>query len=475
MAGIGFNLQKIMEDDSFGAVIKAHFYSTLIVAGPWLLSILTITVLNALISNRVDVRDMIYFRSVIIYVFVFSLVVVGFIHFPLTRYLSDRIYAKEKDSIVPIFVTASAAVLIVQAVLGAVYCVTVPGPLLLKILSVFIYMAISLIWLLMVFLTALRDYQAITVSYAIGTAVAIGASFYLGKTIGLEGYFLGYLLGHVVIVVLWAARIFLEFSSSRVWDADFFRFMFNNKRLICIGFFYNLAIWIDKIVLWLSPQATKITDFFRTHLIYDSAMFFAFLTIIPALSIFLLQIETEFYTHYRNFYLGIMSKAPYSRIVALKEEILRTLRESLVLLLGFQGMLSIFAIVLAPQLAVILKFSAVQVPVFRIAVLGAFVHSLFLMTLIITLYFDFQGAAFRMTGIFVVTNALFTFITTHLDITFLGYGYLASAMVSLAAAFYMLDAKLARLEYFTFAGQPVGVHREEEMGEVEPAKETSSV
>ncbi len=466
MAGIGFNLQKILEQESFGSTLKAHFYSTLIVAGPWLMSILTIVCLGYFITYRIDVFDLIFFRTVIIYIFAFSLIVVGFFHFPLTRYLSDKLYTKEYESLIPTFITACGGLLSVQALMGIIFYVIIPGKPFLKVLTVFIYMTISLIWILMVFLTALRDYRAIVVSYGIGTLIAIVTAWYFGQNLGLEGYFLGYLLGHLTIVILWSARIFIEFNSTRGFDADFFPFMLQNKTLVFIGLFYNLAIWIDKIVLWLSPQATKITAILRNHPIYDSAVFFAFLTIIPALSLFLIQIETEFYRNYRRFYLGIINKATYSQIEILKKELLENIRASVMILLRYQGLISLAAIVFAPQLAELLKFSAVQIPVFRIATLGAFLHSLLLMTIIIILYFDLQKEALMVTGLFVATNALLTFVTTRLDISFLGYGYLTSTLISLAAAFYLLDNRLRSLEYLTFARQPIGVHREEGIGEI---------
>ena len=40
MAGIGFELRKYLNDDSFSGTIKAYGFAGLISAGPWVLSIL---------------------------------------------------------------------------------------------------------------------------------------------------------------------------------------------------------------------------------------------------------------------------------------------------------------------------------------------------------------------------------------------------------------------------------------------------
>lgn len=55
---------------------------------------------------------------------------------------------------------------------------------------------------------------------------------------------------------------------------------------------------------------------FYTHFPYDSAMFFAYITIVPALALFLVRVETEFYTEYKAYFGGILAKDPLAKIEA---------------------------------------------------------------------------------------------------------------------------------------------------------------
>jgi uncharacterized membrane protein len=119
--------------------------------------------------------------------------------------------------------------------------------------------------------------------------------------------------------------------------------------------------------------------------------------------------------------------------------------------------------VYAPAFAEALKFPLVQVPVFRVLAVGVFLHSLFLAVLLIILYFDFKGVALFSVAVFCLSNLVLTYLTTWLPMPFYGYGYLFSCLLALVVAFYLLDFNLKRLEYLTFASQPVGVHREEEV------------
>ena len=126
---------------------------------------------------------------------------------------------------------------------------------------------------------------------------------------------MGYFLGHFVIVAMLSARTFIEFDSKQFFDVGLFTFLMKNKVLVLLGLFYNLAIWIDKIVFWFSPRAVQVKGFLYSFSQYESATFFAFLTIIPALSIFLIHIETDFYRKYKAYYVQILEKGTYASIL----------------------------------------------------------------------------------------------------------------------------------------------------------------
>ena len=48
MAGIGFELRRILDRDSYAATLQAYIYAGLISAGPWVLSILSVLVVGIL-------------------------------------------------------------------------------------------------------------------------------------------------------------------------------------------------------------------------------------------------------------------------------------------------------------------------------------------------------------------------------------------------------------------------------------------
>lgn len=463
MAGIGFRIEKILSGDTYIDVVKAHFYSTMIFFGPWLMSIITIFCLSYFLPSNISPGELILFKTTIIYIFAFSLIGVGFLYLSLPRYLSDKLYLKETEAIVPILNSATLLVCILQTIIGVTFSFFLDISLPSKVLIVMIYVTISTLWVMMIFLTALRDYKAVTLIFLVGSIITLASAIFWGSQWGLEGYFLGYFLGHFIIMTMLAGRIFIEFNSKRFFDLGLFSFLANNKALVFLGIFYNLGIWIDKIIFWYSKKAIKINGFLYSYSFYESTTFFAFLTIIPALSIFLIHVETDFYRKYKSYYTFILEKGTYSQILSAKNQMLLSLRTSFAFVIIFQGVISSLSILFAQQILPILHQEAVQIPLFRLAVVGAFLNSLLLIIIILILYFDFKELALAVTVVFFLSNSVWTWGTTCLPLEFLGYGYLCGAFTALVFAFYALDYKLKRLEYYTFALQPIASHREEEI------------
>jgi len=463
MAGIGFRIENILKDDSYIASAKAHFYSALISAGPWLLSILSLFLLTVLAPEEIRNGHIIFFRTVIIYIYAFSLIALGAFYLSLSRFLADKIYIKEEHALIPTFNAAFLLVVIFQSVTGWLLSLSLDISLVTRVMIVMNYVTISSIWLVMIFLTALRDYKPISYAYLIGSIITVVCSIMLGRSFGIAGYFVGYLFGHLCILFMLIFRIMIEFNSNKVTEWSFWTYMTHNMDLVLIGIIYNTAIWIDKFIMWYADGSYAIADVLRTNPFYDSSVFLAYLTMIPALSLFLIRIETDFYRKYRTFYFVVLNKGTLREIVTAKNEMARSLKNSINTVMVYQGMFSLLVITLAEKLLPFFRMELAQVPLFRIAVLGAFLHSLILSGIIIILYFNFRKSALWISLVFLISNAFFTLIASKLGFQYQGYGYFFSTFITLGMVYYIFTMKYRKIEYYTFALQPVGTHRQEEI------------
>ena len=75
------------------------------------------------------------------------------------------------------------------------------------------------------------------------------------------------------------------------------------------GLLGAIALWIDKWVMWRGAAGVDHELGLMHAPIYDSAIFSAHLTIIPALALFVVYFETTFYANYRSYYAAIREHA----------------------------------------------------------------------------------------------------------------------------------------------------------------------
>ncbi|HRZ86906.1 MAG TPA: exopolysaccharide Pel transporter PelG [bacterium] len=460
MAGIGFSLEKYLKKNSYLGLVQAHLYSAFIGAGPWLICTITLFALSNWSPGTLDRYEIVFFRTTINYVFIFSLVTTGFLYLSVSRHLADRLFLKEDTAVIPILNSCLAIVIPVQAVTAGIFFSFVTHNVPIRLWVTMIYVVVSCMWVLMMFLTALRDFKTISCVFVAGAFITFGAAYFFGYWFGLPGYFFGYLLGHLLIVLALSARVFIEFASKRVFDESVFTFLANNKALVLTGFIYNVALWVDKFVMWGSPRSITVAYGYYSYPQYEASTFFAFLTIIPSISIFLISVETDFYRAYRNYFSQILEQGTLGGVLKAKSEMGKSLRDSCRTMIIYQGVISFLAIIFAVEIINFFHLPTVSVPVFRITALGAFIFSLLLITLTIILYFDLKKLALYVSIVFLATNWFFTWVTVYLPIGYEGFGYFAATIVTLAFAYYALDFNFKNFEFITFSRQPVSPHPE---------------
>lgn len=455
MAGIGFELRKMLVKDSYLSVFKAYLYAALVSSGPWLISILCLAVLGIYRGTGFGHHEHDIFRSTVLYTFAFSLIYIGFIQLVCTRYLADQLYEKAHLHTLRTFFTSLVLTLAGAAPLAIIGYWTFAFTPLYKAVAVILFLIICMIWISMVFLSAVKDYLDITMAFLIGAVASVAGAMLLGRKLGLDGYLIGFTLGQSLIFFWLLARLLAEFPATNIWDKGLLRYFKRYWDLFLIGFVYNLAIWIDKFLFWLAPDARLITPWLKTHDLYEAPIFFSYLTIVPTLAIFLVKIETRFYEHYRTYYAKVMEKRNLATILAEKGMMVQMLKDQARELMIVQGSITGLCMVFAPQIVDVIRLSAVQVPLLRICLVGAFLQILLLLVIIVLFYFDLRKRVLIVTLFFLVSNAGLTWWSIQLGQLFYGYGYCYACFFSLLLAFKMLSNALNDLEYLTFAKQPI--------------------
>ncbi len=455
MAGIGFELRKMLRRDSYLAEMSAYLYAAMVSSGPWLMSVLCLAVLGLYSYSGFSRLEQDIFRTTIVYVYAFTLIYVGFIQLVVTRYLADRFYLNDERITLTAFYTSA----LIALAAGTVICGTALWFFELtstyKIIALILFLIVAMIWLAMIFLSAVKDFRSIVQAFAVGTTVSVGGAFFFYPIMGLEGYLLGYTVGQALIFFWLLARLLAEFPPARVWDSAMLRYFVKYWELALIGMLFNLAIWIDKMLFWIAPDSRLIVPYLRTHDLYEGPIFFAYLTIVPSLAIFLVKVETKFYEHYHDYFAKIVSKKELSSVIKEKQGMIIMLKESLREILIVQGSLTLLCLLMAPDFITMVGLSPLQKPLLQIALVGALLQVLLSVAVIILFYFDLRKEVLAVTLVFLFTNAGLTWLTIKLGFTFYGYGYCYSCFISLMFSFYIVSRSVRDLEYITFSSQPL--------------------
>lgn len=454
MAGIGFELRRLVDDKSVFQKLKGFLAAGMVSSGPWILTVMTLSVLSVFGPNLVGQSDYELFRSIITYAFAYSLIVVGVVQMAVTRRVADDLYSNRYDRILPTFTATAAALTVVQIAIGSTFCAFAALPLSLAIVSVTLYVVISMTWLALIWLSAVKDYNWILQSYLFGAIVSLGGILFTATDIDLVGLLALYTAGQSLTLGMMVLQIGRELHHGEQRDWSAWRCLVKYRKLIGISLFSNAALWIDKAIFWFVDGSGS-NALFRFHPLYDTACFLAYLTVIPALAVTMVRVETGFYERYREYFGGIIGGMPYQVILQRKGHMLRTLYEGVDGVLRTQGAITFLCIVFAPELLAPLELPTATIRIFRAACLASFFHILLLIVLLVQTYFDFQRAAAITTGVFLVSNLAGAVWSVNEGLWSYGLGYAFACLISLLVGYVLLKRGLDDLEYHTFTSQPI--------------------
>ncbi|MBF0416368.1 MAG: exopolysaccharide Pel transporter PelG [Magnetococcales bacterium] len=454
MAGIGFVLRNLTNKDDLSGLLSGFAYSALIATGPWLFTIVALTGILTLGSLFTTFEQQIAFRVAVIYNFSFSLVISGPIVMVLTRHVADLIYLKEVDKAPGALVGGLILVYAIQLPIAVFFYFYYLEMDFLTAISAFInYFLINGIWVASIFVTALKDYKTVMRVFLLGMTMGAVSNPFLSKDLGVLGMYTGFNAGLVIILFGIIARVFAEYP----YDAkNFFGFMHGFRRywdLALVGFTFNLAAWADKWIMWFAPEREVLAGGFISYSNYDSAMFLAYLTIVPSMASFVLSMETRFYEHYLKYYRDIQKHANLKVIQANHQELIQAVQISGRNFIILQGGVSLLAILLAPKLFVWLDINFKQLAMFRLGALGAFYHVSILFLNIVLSYFDCRTKALQVSLIFLFSNILMSSLSMHLGFPYYGYGYFGACLITFMVALIVTFRHLLELPYHTFITQ----------------------
>ena len=454
MAGIGFELRKYLNEDSFSGTLKAYGFAGLISAGPWVLSILGVMLIGIVaLSQKVGGHEVEQFTTSVTWIMGSSLVLSGLLQLVFTRFIADRLFEGRPDVINPNLFGAMLLTTLVSGLIGIALLLTVfQESFSYEMLMLGNFVALNNVWIVVIFVAGLKKFKNILYSFFAGYATTVCLSILL-IPYGINGLLSGLLAGHAVLLFTMLAVVIPEhpLTHTDTVRADFMRRKQIFPILIFIGLFYNLGIWIDKLMFWFFPGTSEvIIGPLRASLIYDLPIFLAYLSIIPGMAVFLLRIETDFAEAYDGFFTAVRGNASLQEIETLGNEMILAVREGIFQIIKVQGMTVLILYMLGPKIIAWLGISDKFIHLYYIDLVGVAAQVLMLAVLNVLFYLDRLSDAFWLTLTLLITNSAFTWITLQMGPMYYGYGFGLSMTITAFVGIFLLSSELENIEFRTF-------------------------
>lgn len=467
MAGIGFALKRMFKKEYFSSRGLAYLYSAFVAAGPWILSVIIInSLIIAMEIIGVNQNERNLFSATIVYSFLFSQIIVAPFQLIATRYLSDKLYLKKYDFVRPTFIGLNKIIFFISLLFCFFFYVGKPLPLHYKIMSSNLFLLISMIWVIMIFLSAIKNYLLIAKAYFLGIVITIGTMILLVENpipfkefSTSSNFLLSYLIGLSIIFIIFLYSILSTFHTGNKFRYDFLRYFNKYSNLAIIGFLYTFGMWIDNIILWFGELEFKLFNTYIYAPFYDNAIFLSYLTIIPTMVLFLVFIETDFYMDYKAYFGNANSKVDYNTIDLSYKKMKKSLVFNLFYTFSIQFLITLTCVCLSKPIFQFLKLNYLVRNIFRITAIGACFNVYFFIIILILLYFEKRGSAAFLAISFFVLNFSLTLYFRKFSIEYTGFGFTISSIVTFILSLILLVLYIRKANYSTFALQPIYIEK----------------
>lgn len=459
MAGVGFELKKLFRRrGGYMNTLKAYGVTAVVTEGPMVLSMVMLFAQRRLLRlwGAVYGTQEIYLITTT-YIMIFSLILSNTFLMFVSRFISDCVYEGHKDRILPSFFSIISYLLVLGGLAGGIYLLFLDIPLLHKVLNFLQFEIMLVLWVQMSYLSAIKKYMKVLTGFLLAALAAIGLSV-LFLVLGMEpltAVFLGSTLGYFVLMVLYVQELIGFYPAGPMSLVILFPYLDKYKILIGVGFFTALGLFGHNFVFWFSEYRIEVIDHMVYCMKYDVACFYASLTIIPFLVIFVVALEVNFYKAYRKYFDTILYGGTLSDIRTENKTMSRTLFRELAHVFELQFFVEVLCVTFLGNFLQSAGFDREMLIIFRYLCVGYCFYVLVKSLIILFLYFDERRGALLLALMFAVLSILLAAATLPFGIEAYGLGFLGAGVVTSVTGLALLYRYLGRLEYQVFCRQPL--------------------
>ncbi len=460
MAGIGFELKKLFKKEGVLSILKAYGYTGMITAGPMLLGIgLLLGIVYIGKANGLSEHAGDLLVSMITYALLGSLILTSVFSMINTRYLADMIYEGKENRILSSLLGVLAIELPVGAAVCIVFLMFAGIGLSLMVLFFTLFMELIVSFTAMSYMTAVKSYKEILISYVFAATGAFATAFILSLIFKPATTLLLFsaVVGYGVMMVEDIRILYRYFKVSRGHYFDFMSYFKKYGTLAVISFMMNIGLFSHLVIAWSGSIGRKIYGLFYAAPQHDIAALFAFLTILMTTINFVASVEVNFYPKYRRYYDLFNTNGSILEIEQAEKEMLTVLWHELSYTARRQFYFT--ALMMSIGLAVLntlpLGFDSLMGGYFRILCVGYGAYAVGNVLMLILLYFtDYKGAKWAAVSFAIISTGV-SLVSLSFKAKYYGFGFTVGAMVYFLICYVELRRFTSKLQYHILSTQPL--------------------
>ncbi len=460
MAGIGFELKRLFHKKGVLNTTKAYGYATVICAGPMLLGVillLGIMTLCTIFNTATADRELLI--CMITYTLLASVTVTSFFSMVVTRYVADMLFEEENQAVLPCFWGSTVIMMAVGSILYGIFLLFSGASLVQGLLCFVLFGELIIVWNAMSFLSAIKDYKGIFMSFLTSVAVSIllGALLLWLKFPVVEALLFAVSVGYGIMLVWDVILLHRYFPHTSLGAFTFLKWIDAFLPLALSGLFMNIGMFSHLVIMWFSDIKVHVHGLFYGAPWHDVPALLAFMTALMTTVNFVVSVEVNFYPKYRNHYSLYNDKGTIKDILQSEKEMLDTLKTEIFYTALKQLLFTATCIALGGYLLDLLPlgFNEIMRGYFRTLCVAYGLYAIGNMLMLILLYFtDYKGACVT-TAIFAISTILLTLVSLLFSNVYYGFGFLIAAMIFVIATALRLDYFTRKLPYYILSVQPL--------------------
>lgn len=455
MAGIGFQLRKVI-DSRHGLLhsIKSYGFAVVTINGPMVLCIVGMSIIRIILGNSIysgvpSERIL----TTITYSFIVATIITGGFSLVLTRYVSDCIYKKDYSKVVPSFYGGVIFSIILSIAVSS-GLVVFEGMKVEYGLSISIlFSCVSIIWVEMIYLSAVKNYKAITKGFFLGNAIVVFLMVFIRlipQEWQLHYIFLCFNTGFSIAAALLMRLIVGLFGEGTGGFIEWTKYFKKFPSLSMMGIFYYTGLYFACIYFRFTDKSGFVDGFMVAKSEFDIPFYLAVLGIIPGLVYFVVRLETALHTECTMFYSAISKEGTYDEINFFMKNVISTVKQYYIKLGLVQGIVLLIMLLIPFTLIQNDEMLFSKYAVFWVLTIGMSATLLMYVAKIVILYFDGRLHALRMVLVYMILNVILTLCIDNYVTGIQGTGFMISSIISMLVAVAIMVNFLRNLMNNTF-------------------------